>query len=263
MFVERLHPRDHDGKFARGADVARHAAVRSNTERPVKVLTRGQVWPFGSDWQASDDLDERAGGLWSESYHGLRNVRQAMRNLWAGRAWDDGVDRRGFGLTLLRVEDEHGRPGRVYDRADLDADILNAAVRLQQRLAAARTHRTPLYRGMRLSREQLWSEGDTIDVDVASWTTQRDWAAVYAMTDDHASKGAGGDHAVIVRMVGQKRSADIDDIVGRSQRGSGEHLAGGRYRVRRVTRRGRTVNVEVEQVYADVRTADGRTSAPV
>lgn len=216
----------------------------------LKVLDRHQAHPFGARWQESADLEERAGGLWSESYDGNVSVRQAMANDKAGRPTLEGVqtDRFWFKYNYLRIEDANGVAGKVYSEKNMAADIRNSAKVMQHKLDTAPTIRRPLYRGVKMNRDQIPKAGDSFEHDVASWTSDRGWAAVYANATDDASLGIVGDHAVVYRMVGSKKAADIDGIVGGYQRGSGEHIAAGKYRVNRVTRKGRAVNVEVEQI---------------
>lgn len=216
----------------------------------LKVLGRDDWWPFGSGWQANPDLEKRAGAVWSESYDGNVSVRQIMHNRKAGRPDMEGVstDRFWFKYNYMRIEDKNGVPGVVYNHKNMAADLRNSATVMQSKLDAAPTIRTPLYRGIKMNRDQLPKAGDTFEHQVSSWTNQRDWAAVYANASDDPKLGIVGDHAVVMRMVGPKRAANVDAIMGDYQRGAGEHIAGGKFRVRRVTRKGTAVNVEVEQV---------------
>jgi hypothetical protein len=137
-------------------------------------------------------------------------------------------------------------PGK-YKKKNLEADIRNSAAVLQSKLDSATAHKTPLYRGMLMSRDKLPKAGDTMDVDVSSWAKQRSNAEVYAYARENKALGIVGDHAVVMRLVGSKKSADISKIVATGIIDD-EHLVSGKLRVNRVTRKGKSVNIEVEQV---------------
>lgn len=276
------HPRDLTGRFA---DVAANGTVATsrhpgNRHATNHTLPDVHVMPYSASdhadpepWQRSADRHERAGAIWSDTFHGLHAVRETMRNLWAGRAHDDGIDPvRGW---LSKYTDAGARyepiPGMsntvaavkgtgTYTREHMAADIHSAALTLQQRLAAAPVITKRLYRGMRLDPADIPTEGSTFDQDVASWTDQKDWAQVYAHArEDQFTRGS---HHVIMRMVGPKRASDMYGILAPGMNGSGEHIASGRYRVRKVSKRGRQVTVEVEQVDPKAKpAADGRAAS--
>lgn len=216
------------------------------------IMNQHDVYPFGSSWQSSDDVDKRAGGLWSESYAGHKQVTQAISNNKQGKPTLEGIDAaRGHKYTLLQagaedLPDGTRTPGK-YTKKNLEADIRNSASVLQDKLDNAPMHKTPLYRGLLMSRDKLPKAGETFDTPISSWAKHRDNAEVYAYAREDKSLGIVGDHAVVMRLVGPKKSADISDMVA-SGIIDDEHLVQGKLKVRRVTRKGKSVNIEVEQI---------------
>lgn len=214
----------------------------------------------GQPWQHSKDPEIRAGGLWSETYDGMLSVRQVVSNRKNGRPDMDKVDpERGWLKRQYQAvgEVQYGyngprlgeviQEGNLYSKEDMGVDIRNAATVLQHKIDTAPTHRSPLYKGMKMTREGLPKVGETFSQDIGSWATKRETAEVFAYAGEVPSLGIVGDHNVVVRMVGAKRSADIGGIVAGGVMDD-EHIAAGTFRVRRVTRRGKSVNIEVEQV---------------
>lgn len=215
-------------------------------------MNRQDVHPFGKSWQASGDMELRAGGLWSESYAGHKQVTQAIVNNKTGKPTLEGIDpEKGHKLTLLQagaqdLPDGTRTPGK-YGKKNLEADIRNSASVLQSKLDSAKTHKTPLYRGLLMNRDKLPKQGDTFDTPVSSWSKQRSNAETYAYASPNKALGIEGDHAVVMRLVGSKKSADISDIVGAGIIDD-EHLVQGKLKIIRVTRKGKSVNIEVEQL---------------
>lgn len=229
--------------------------------KPVKDPVSGDFFGAntGSSWQSNPDLEKRAGGVWSEYHDGMHNTRQIIRNRNNGRPDMENVDpERGWLTQYQRVgEVQYGhngprlgeviREGKMYSKEDMGVDLRNAATVLQHKLDTAPTHRSPLYRGMRMNRKDLPTAGATFQSDISSWSKSRDSAEVFAYGAESTRLGIVGDHRVVMRMVGSKKSADIGGIVA-SGIMDDEHIASGKYRVRRVTRKGLSVNVEVEQI---------------
>lgn len=254
-FNPALHPRDEDGRWAdkiSGKIGSRHGGGRP--EKPeLNVLPNGTRWPFGSDWQENPDPEYRAIALWAESHAGHQAVKTAMRNISAGRQWDEGIDfdHGRFMMTYRRIEDEHGEPDKLYNREDLRADILSAAIHIQELVDNPATHKKPLYRGVRMDRDSIPKEGETFEVPQASWTEDKDWAGYFASLEDD-STGHLGDSSVVFRMTGQKRTTNIDQTVQSvGIQSGGEHLGAGRFRVKKISGRGRRWSVQVEQVNDD------------
>lgn len=222
------------------------------------VMDQNDVYPMGSPWQASDDMERRAGGLWSESYAGHKQVTKAVANNKAGKPTLDGIDvESGHEYTLLLAGEKSTADYATktitihqeakYHKKNLEADIKNSAAVLQSKMDNGKTHRSPLYRGLLMKRDKLPKEGDTFETPISSWAKKRENAEVYAYASENKELGIVGDHAVVMRMVGPKKSGDISDIVG-SGIIDDEHIVQGKFKVNRVTRKGRSVNIEVEQV---------------
>jgi len=216
------------------------------------VMSSNDVYPFGSSWQASDNMETRAGGLWSESYAGHKQVTKAIANNKAGKPTLDGIDaEKGHQLTLLQAGAQDlpngtRTPGK-YKKENLEADIKNSASVLQSKMDNAPTTKTPLYRGLLMSKDKLPKQGDTFDTPISSWSKNRENAEVYAYARPNERLGIVGDHAVVMRVVGPKKAGDISDIVG-SGIIDDELVMQGKFKVNRVTKKGRSVNIEVEQV---------------
>lgn len=264
-------PGKHDqSKHGKGGKSTKDTVPMPELEKPT-VTTRypegaidpvtGRLFPAdsGASWQSMDDVEMRAGGVWSEYYHGMRNVRQVIRNRKAGKPDMEGVNPKDGWLTQYqRVgEVQYGnngprlgevlKKGDLYTEKDMGIDLRNSATVLQNKMDNAPSHKTPLYRGMRIPRNKLPKEGETFSHDISSWSTSRDSAAVHAYRPEVPSLGIVGDTTVVMRMTGQKKSAFIGDIVG-SGIVNDEHIANGTFRIKRVTRKGNSANIEVEQV---------------
>jgi hypothetical protein len=213
----------------------------------------------GSSWQSETDLEKRAGGVWSEYFDGMQNVRRVVSNRNNGKPDMDGVNtQQGWLKNYQRVgEVQYGnngprlgeviQKGTMYSDKDMGVDIRNAATILKHKMDTAPTHKSPLYKGMLMNRKDLPKQGDTFSQDIGSWATKRETAEVFAYANEAPRLGIVGDHAVVIRMVGNKKSADISDLVASGVMND-EHIAGGNFRVNRVTRKGKSVNIEVEQV---------------
>jgi hypothetical protein len=272
-------PRDSEGRWSDGpggvvanaaGDVLDLVEKLPPTEKPkviprnlpsVKDPVSGEMfWPNeGSTWQHSADLETRAGGVWSEYHDGMSNVRRIIDNRNSGKPDMDGVDpERGWLKQYQRVGEvqygENGprlgeviQKGELYTRDDMGVDLRNAATVLQRKMAGAPAHKSPLYRGMRMNGKDLPKAGETFSTPISSWAKQRSTAEVFAYASEAPNLGVIGDHAVVMRMTGKKKSADIGGIVA-SGIMDDEHVASGTFRVKRVTRKGKTVNIEVEQV---------------
>jgi hypothetical protein len=227
----------------------RRTGARSNATAPPKLKVMPQLavgWEFASGdepWVFDSDPDKRAVGIWASSFNGMDAVRQVMRNRAAGRSdfADFEFSSKRFERTVLQMPD--------YTEADLKNDVLAAAMNLQDRLDNARTNKTRLYRGMRMSADDIPSVGFTFDQDVASWTANKGWAALYSDMDDEYHRG---DVAVMMRLEGSHKSVDIDGDLPNFMRDSQEHLAGGRYRVKSVTGSGKRRTIVVEEVTDEV-----------
>lgn len=256
----RFNPNhDKGGKFAShkgggsGGKSVAQAVSEGASDPNMLIMKQLDTYPFGSSWQASDNMEERAGGLWSESYAGHKKVTKAIANNKAGRPTLEGIDvekgRHKYTLLQAGAEDlpDGTRTPSKYKKENLEADIRNSASVLQSKMDTAPIINTPLYRGMRVNRDKLPKSGDVIETPVSSWAKQRSNAEVYAYAREDASLGIVGDHAVVMRMVGSKKAADISDTVA-SGIIDDEHLVQGKIRVRRVTRKGKSVNIEVEQI---------------
>jgi len=241
---------DKAGKFAKHSSSGAPTEKVGKDDPDMMIMNQNDVYPFGAPWQSSSNMEKRAGGLWSESYAGHKQVTKAVANNKTGKPTLEDVPLGGHQYTLLQagakdLPDGTRQPG-PYKEKNLKADIRNAAAVLQHRMDAASTHRSPLYRGILLNRKDLPKPGDTFETPISSWAKKRETAEVYAYARPNESLGIVGDHAVVLRMVGSKKSADISDIVG-SGIMDDEHLFQGKVRVRRVTRKGKSVNIEVEQ----------------
>lgn len=245
---------DKAGKFAskgsHGGSAIKPSQPVGKDDPDMMIMNQHDTYPFGSSWQSSSDMEKRAGGLWSESYAGHKQVTKAVANNKEGKPTLEGVSLGGHQYTLLQagakdLPDGTRQPG-PYKEKNLKADIRNAADVLQHRMDTAPVHRSPLYRGILMNRKDLPKPGDTFDTPISSWAKRRETAEVYAYARPNEALGIVGDHAVVLRMVGSKKSADIGDIVG-SGIMDDEHLFQGKIRVRRVTRKGKSVNIEVEQ----------------
>jgi hypothetical protein len=211
---------------------------------PLHVMDRFNS-VFAQGWQKQSDPELRAGGLWSESFFGLSAVRNGIRNIRAGRdPLEDTKLSRGR-YDIFRDEDADG--SSIYTEDDFRNDVISAAGIWEEKIHNAPLHGKLLYRGLRLPSDRMFTVGEIFTQDISSWTEDRDWASVYANKED-SSTGHIGDIAVIIKLVGKKHSADIDDIVGSSQHGSKEHIASGSYRVRKITGRGKKFTVEVEEI---------------
>jgi len=234
-----------------GKSVAQ-AVSEGKSDPDMMIMSSADTYPFGKHWQASSNMEERAGGLWSESYAGHKQVTKAVGNNKAGRPTLEGIDvAKGHQYTLLQagaqdLPDGTRSPGK-YKEKNLAADIKNSANILQARMDAAPIHSSPLYRGMLMKGENLPKAGDTFDTDISSWAKQRDTAEVFAYASEAPNLGIVGDHAVVMRMVGKKKSADIGDIVGAGIMDD-EHIVNGKFKINRVTKKGKSVNIEVEQI---------------
>lgn len=239
--AETFHlPGRHDQKTHGRRNGASKRATRPPKLKVMPQLAEGWAFAASSEpWVFNSDPDKRAVGIWASSFNGMDAVRQVMRNRAAGRPdFDDFKFSSGrFGMTVLKMPD--------YTEADLRNDVLSAAMNLQDRLDKAKTSKTRLYRGMRLSSDSMPAVGDTFDQDVASWTADKDWASVYANMDDQYHRG---DIAVMMRLEGSHKSTDIDDDLPSFMRGSKERLAGGRYRVKSITGSGKRRTIVVEEV---------------
>lgn len=214
----------------------------------------------GAFWQNETDPELRAGGLWSETFDGMQSVRQVMNNRKEGKPDMENVDpERGwlkdkyqrvgeaqYGYNGARLG-EVIQEGNLYSKEDMGVDIRNAATVLQHKLDTAPSHKSPLYKGMLMNRDSLPKPGDTFSQSVGSWAKTRETAEVFAYGSEAPSLGIIGDHHVVIRMMGTKKSADMSKIVG-SGIMKDEHIAGGNFKVNRVTRKGKSVNIEVEQV---------------
>lgn len=234
-------PGKHDQKThgRRGGKNARNATTPPKLKVAPQLAENAMFASSSEPWVFNDDPDKRAVGIWASSFNGMDAVRQVFRNRAAGRPdfADFEFSSKRFNFTVLKMPE--------YTEQDLRNDVLASAMRLQERLDAAPTNKTRLYRGMRLSRDSIPSPGDTFDQDIASWTADKDWASVYASTEDAYHKG---DIQVIMRLEGSHRSVDINSDLPSFMYGSQEHLAGGRYRVKAVTGSGRKRTVVVEEV---------------
>ncbi len=265
-FNPSLHPRDEDGRWAEKAASRIGGGRGGRPEQPkLNVLPRMAAHPFGSGWQENPDPEYRAIALWAESHAGHQAVKKAMDNIAAGRQWDEGInfDHGRFMLTYRRIEDEHGEPDRVYNRDDLRADILSAAIEMQRLIDNPTTHKKPLYRGVRMNRDSIPKEGETFEVPQASWTEDKDWAGYFANLEVD-STGHLGDSSVVFRMTGQKRTTDIDQTVQSvGIQSGGEHLGSGRFRVKKVRGRGRRWSVQDEPVHDDPAPAPRKWSEQV
>ena len=241
------------GSATGGAVNPVHDAITKGASDPdMLVMNNSDIHPFGQSWQADSDMEKRAGGIWSASYAGHKQVTKAMANNKEGKPTLDGIDvAKGHKYTLLQagatdLPDGTRSPGK-YKEKNLAADIKNSANVLQAKLDTAPTHRTPLHRGMLMSKDKLPKTGDTFDTPVSSWSKSRSNAEVYAYASENKALGIVGDRHVVMRMVGSKRSADISDMVA-SGIIDDEHLVQGKLKVNRVTVKGRSVNIEVEQL---------------
>jgi hypothetical protein len=209
-------------------------------KRDVTVLPRLGAHPFGQTWQEDPDRTHRADGFWAKSYKGMHTIKTAYRNRRAGRdpldGMPDDVLQRRFKYDLLHPGNGNDNNGYTLD--SLKADIESAVDNIDQRLANADVRTTRLYRGFRT--DNLFTVGEEFDVDLASWTEDKDWAAYYAGKQDDLSVGK---YPVIMRMQGKKHSVPVGALV--HQR---EHLARGRYRVVKAYKRGMYQVVVVEEL---------------
>jgi hypothetical protein len=223
--------------------------------RPVKPVPRGAI--FADGWMHRTDLAERAAGFWQGRFGDQRAIRDVFRNINAGREPMDGINLdKGFNMTYLRVEErpplgigweqweaDHPDGGpRVYDKDDLRDELTNAALWLRESLADAPVTRQPLYRGLRMKKADIPAVGDAWDSDVISWAEDRGWAEVYAMREEDPELGRVGEMEVVLKLAGPKRSVDLGPEL------LDEHLTSGRYRVTRVSGKGRKRFVTVEEV---------------
>lgn len=241
-------PGKHDQKnHGRRKSTSSADTSAKSTAPDVKVMptdAEGAIFALGDEpWVFERDPDKRAVGLWASSFNGMDAIRQVMRNRAAGRAdfHDFTLSSRRFNDTVLQMPE--------YSEHDLKDDVLAAAINFRNRLNDAPTAGGRLYRGMRFSTDSIPKPGDTFTQDVASWTDDKGWANVYANADDEYHRG---DVAVIMRLEGQHRSVNINDDLPTFMRGSGEHIAGGTYRVKSITGRGKKRTIVVEEVSGEV-----------
>jgi len=255
-----------DGKWIKiGLGVAtapgpvRSEHVRLPPQPRVKVAPRGSMAGQGSWWTLNEDLAERASHFWQGRFSDQRAIRQVFRNIAQGK--EDPVDglnldtNPNWDLTYFRVdkpvprgvsweqwEAEHPHGDPVFDREDLRNDLVSAARWLHQSLAAAPVSRQPLYRGLRMKKDDLPQVGDEFDADVISWSEDRDWGEIYASRDEDPSLGRVGEMQVVLKLAGPHRSVDLGPEL------LDEHLTQGRYRVKSITGRGRRRFVTIEEV---------------
>lgn len=232
-------------------------SVKLPPRPPVKAAPRGSF--MGPAWDYIEDPDERASRFWQGRFSDQQAIRQVFRNIAAGKDPVDGLHletNRNWDLHLLRSElprppgvswEQHeakypdGGP-RVYDREDLRNELVNAAVWLHEQLADAPITTQPLYRGMRMKAADVPKEGETWESDVISWAEQRWQVERYAWMPEDPELGRIGEMEVVVRLNGPKRSVDL---------GPGlldEHLTQGKYRVVKVSGKGRKRFITVEEV---------------
>jgi hypothetical protein len=223
----------------------------------VKVAPRGST--MGPNWDQLDDPDDRAAHFWQGRFSDQQAIRQVFRNIAAGKDPVDGLNletNRNWDLHLLRTE-EPRPPGmawedyeaaypdggpRVYDRDDLRNELVNAGVWLHEQLANAPVTTQPLYRGMRMKRDDVPAVGDTWGSDVMSWAEQRWQVERYAWMPEDPATGRVGEMEVVFRLNGPKRSVDLGEGL------LDEHLTQGKYRVVKVSGKGRKRFITVEEV---------------
>lgn len=227
--------------------------------RPVvKAAPRGSI--MGPNWDQMDDPDERAAHFWQGRFSDQQAIRKVFRNIAAGNDPVEGLDlenNSNWDLHLLRTEpprppgqswEEYeaqypdGDTPRVYDRDDLRNELVNAGVWLHEQLANAPVTTQPLYRGMRMKRDDVPAVGDEWGSDVMSWAEERWQVERYAWMPEDPALGRVGEMEVVFRLNGPKRSVDL---------GPGlldEHLTQGKYRVVKVSGKGRKRFITVEEV---------------
>lgn len=249
------------------AERAARRGLRPTASDSVELPPRPGVKPapsgsiMGPNWIGLEDPGDRAAHFWQGRFSDQQAIRQVFRNISAGRDPVDGLDletNRNWDLDYLRAErprprgvsweeweEKHpngeGAP-RVYDRADLRDELVNAGRWLHEQLANAPVTTQPLYRGMRMKKADVPQVGEEFDVDVASWAEERWQIERYAWMPEDPELGRVGEMEVVLRLNGPKRSVDL---------GPGlldEHLTQGRYRVAKVSGRGRKRFITLEEV---------------
>ena len=223
----------------------------------VKVAPRGSF--MGPGWDSVEDPDDRASRFWQGRFSDQQAIRKVFRNIAAGKDPVDGLNletNRNWDLHLLRTEEPRpmgqsweeyeakypdGGP-RVYDRNDLRNELVNAGIWLHEQLANAPVTTQPLYRGMRMKRDDVPAVGDTWGSDVMSWAEERWQVERYAWMPEDPELGRVGEMEVVFRLNGPKRSVDLGpDLLD-------EHLTQGKYRVVKVSGKGRKRFITVEEV---------------
>jgi hypothetical protein len=253
-----------DGPSVRAQRAARRGlrptasdSVKLPPRPAVKVAPRSSF--MGPNWVSIEDPDQRASYFWQGRFSDQQAIRQVFRNIAADKDPVDGLNletNSNWNLHFLRTEQPRppgqswedyeaqypdGGP-RVYDRDDLRNELVNAASWLHEQLANAPVTTQPLYRGMRMKRGDVPKVGDTWGSDVMSWAEQRWQVERYAWMPEDPELGRVGEMEVVFRLNGPKRSVDLGpDLLD-------EHLTQGKYRVVKVSGKGRKRFITVEEV---------------
>jgi hypothetical protein len=141
---------------------------------------------------------------------------EAGRKAWVGYWFDDDLNpryvkdyhteiRKALAGTLA-AENPGWHPSGIAQYASKGEALLQAIARGEPTI-------TPLYRGMAVSAEdaeaiKAFKPGDTVDLNLSSWTSDRDSAARF-MAGQGGYTGRTGNNPVLFEMVGDKHALDV------------------------------------------------------
>jgi hypothetical protein len=189
------------------------------------------------DWRTTTDPEIRAAAVWQHQYGTMRAVRRAERNLRLGRPALEGVEL--DDLTVRRmgmVPDFDNLTGRadpttgyveLLTRDDLMAEVENAARVLRKRLDNGENN-FALVRGMRVDDLSQFQEGQVIELDVTSFTSDQREAALYNRENTEYTPG---EYRVFVHLAPGAKTANLKPIATGGMSESKEHIYQGNIRV--------------------------------
>lgn len=239
----------------RGAVRMKGSAVPANpTGHDLTVVPPEHVPSLShQQWMSDPNPDVRAVNMWSNRKYD----QEAIRSQFRGESYEP----RFSPIQTFEMDNNYNTIETThYDVDDYKKDVTSAADWLKRQLAAAEPTDRELYRGMAFDLADpdsaaalmaFTTPGNTFTNDVASWTTGQDHARQYSRQWGQYMKSS---RSVTVRLAPGANAVDIDGpaIVG-ATKGTGEHLAAGRYRVVAVHEQtdGADFLVDVEEVGRD------------
>ena len=164
----------------------------------------------------------------------MRAVRQAEINLRAGRSALDGVEVPNLKkLRYARTDDD---VFEVLSSNQMRDEIEASAVALRKALDEATPNSPTMYRGMTVGDDFALARGQSIALDVTSFTDDVREALSYTESDYYGNRV--GSRAVIIEVLPGSRSASLSGSATGKMAGSSERVYQGGLTIESVEQRG-------------------------